>query len=72
MKRQLVAFFIIALFAELGTTWFQKLRTVTDVEPGLYYPNFRTLLLNRLLIWLIIFVVLSGMWMWLARRILVK
>lgn len=68
MKRQPIAFFIIALCAELGTTWFQRQRTVTDVYPGLYYPDFKTLLLERLLIWFIIFVVLSGIWILAVRR----
>lgn len=68
MSGHLTAFFIIALLAELGTTWVQKLRTVTDVNPGLYYPNFRTLLLERLLVWLILFVSLSVGWILVVKR----
>ncbi|MBX3277877.1 MAG: hypothetical protein KF868_07745 [Acidobacteria bacterium] len=68
MKRHLIAFFVIALLAELGTTWFQRQRTVTDVYPGLYYPDFKTLLLERLLIWFIILVMLSGIWILVVNR----
>jgi len=68
MKRHFFAFFIISLAAEMGTTWFQKLRTTTDVGPGLYYPNFRTLLLERLLIWFFIFLILGLVWIFAARR----
>lgn len=63
MKRQQGAFFIIALLSELGTTWLQKGRTVTDVAPALCYPNFNTLLLDRFVIWLLIFVVLNSIWL---------
>ena len=48
MKPNLLAFFVISLFAELGTTILQGQRTVTDVAPGLYYPNFKALLIERL------------------------
>ena len=67
MKRTLVCF-LIALTAELGTTCCQKLRTTTDVAPGLYYRDFQTLLLERLLVWLIIFVALSAAWLLIPRR----
>ena len=67
MKRILPCL-MIALTAELGTTWFQKLRTTTDVAPGLYYPDFQTLLLERPRGWLIIFVVLSAAWLLISRR----
>jgi hypothetical protein len=68
VKRNAAAFFLIALAAELGTTWLAKLRTVTDVEPGLYYPNFETLLFERLFCWFIIFVVLGTSWLLISKR----
>ena len=68
MKRQFLAYLLIALAAELGTTLFQKFRTVTDVDPGLYYPDFKSLLLTRLIVWLLIFVLLSGVWLVISRR----
>ena len=69
MKRYFLTFFIIALLAELGTTWFQRLHTVTDVAPGLYYPDFRTLMLDRLVVWVISFAVLSGISLLILRLI---
>jgi hypothetical protein len=68
MKRNTTAFLIIALAAELGTTWFQKLRTVTDVAPGLYYPSFETLLIGRLVVWFIIVAVLGTIWLLISKR----
>ncbi|MGE0175315.1 MAG: hypothetical protein AB7T49_21205 [Oligoflexales bacterium] len=60
MRRQCFGFFIIALAAELVTTLFQRFRTVTDVSPGLYFSSFRSFLLERLLVWIIVFALLSG------------
>jgi len=68
MRRYFWPFFIIALLSELGTTLLQRQRTTTDVYPGLYYPNFNTLLAERLLFWVVIFVLLSGVWFFLSRR----
>ena len=69
MKRQLIVYFVISLGAELGTTWMQKYGAVTDVYPGLYYPNFKALLLDRLLTWFIIFIMLIGIWRLIVRCI---
>jgi hypothetical protein len=69
MKRNLIAFFTISLFAELGTTILQGQRTVTDVTPGLYYPDFKALLLERLFFWFVIFIVLSGAWLLTSSRL---
>jgi hypothetical protein len=68
MKRNAFAYFVVALIAELGTTYFQKLRTTTDVAPGLYYPSFQELLLDRLFVWFVIFAVLSAVWLLISRR----
>jgi hypothetical protein len=68
MKRNAFAYFIVALIAELGTTYFQKLRTATDVAPGLYYSSFQELLIDRLFVWSIIFLSLSGVWLLISRR----
>jgi hypothetical protein len=68
MRRHFFAFFIISLLSELGTTLLQRQRTTTDVYPGLYYPNFNALLVERLLFWFVIFVVLSGVWFLISRR----
>ena len=68
MKGQFLAYLAIALTAELGTTFFQRFRTTTDVDPGLYYPDFKSLLISRLIVWLLIFVLLSGTWLAISSR----
>jgi hypothetical protein len=68
MRRYFLAFFIISLLSEVGTTLLQRQRTTTDVYPGLYYPDFNTLLAERLLFWFVIFVLLSGVWFLISRR----
>ena len=68
VKRKATAFFIIALVAELGTTWLQRLHTTTDSEPRLYYPNFETLLLERLFFWFIIIAMLGTVWLLISKR----
>jgi cell division protein FtsX len=62
MRQYFLGFFIIALLAELVTTLFQRFRAVTDVTHGLYYSSFQSLLLERLLVWIIVFALLSGIW----------
>ena len=72
MRRHFLAFFVISLLAELGTTLLQRQRTTTDVYPGLYYPNFNTMLAERLLFWFVISVLLSGVWCLISRRARLK
>ena len=60
MRRRLLALFAIALIAEIVTTYLQRFASVTDVAPGLYYPSFESLLIERLAIWLVIFLSLSA------------
>jgi hypothetical protein len=62
MKRHIFAFLIIGLCSEVITTWVQGNRTVSDVYPGLYYPSFRVLMLERLLVWSVVFLVLTAVW----------
>jgi hypothetical protein len=62
VRRHFIGFFVIALVAEVLTTWAQKLRTVSDVEPGLYYPSFRAMMLERLLIWTVTILGLTAIW----------
>jgi len=68
VKRNTTAFLIIALAAELGTTWFQRLRATTDVAPGLYYPSFERLLVERLFVWFVIVALLGTIWLLISKR----
>jgi hypothetical protein len=62
MKRHFAAFAIIALCAELVTTWWQKELTAMDVAGGYYYERFRDMLVDRLIVWSVVFFGLSGAW----------
>jgi hypothetical protein len=67
MKRQFLAFFVIALIAEVGTTWLQKFQANSILGTGIYYDDFGTMLLNRFLYWLVIFLLLSALWLLISR-----
>ena len=69
MKRHVIAFFVIALISELVTTWVQGLRTVSDVSPLICYSSFKDLFFDRLLVWTVLFLTLTGIWTLLARRL---
>ena len=64
MKRNWMIFFIIALAAEVGTTWGQSLFNVVSHAPGgaIYYPDFAGFLTTRLVIWGMLFFAISGIW----------
>jgi hypothetical protein len=67
MKRQFLAFFIIALIAEVVTTWLQKFQANGILGAGIYYDDFQSMLLSRLLYWLVIFLLLSALWLLVSR-----
>jgi len=67
MKRHFLAFFVIALIAEVCTTWLQQFRSKRILGTGFYYPDIETLLLDRLLIWLVLYLLLSTLWLLLSR-----
>jgi len=67
MKRDFLLFFFIALTAEIGTTWLQKFQGAKDLASGLYYPDLGTMMLNRLIIWLVLFFLLSALGLLLTR-----
>jgi len=69
MKRQVIAFFVIALSSELVTTWLQGLRGNVSHVKGLYYPNFKEMMFERLFFWTIVFLTLTGLWTLLAKRL---
>ena len=65
MKRQWLIFFLIALIAELGTTWLQsRYHVVTDIPEGeIYYPTFAIFLETRVIIWLLLYLALTTVWL---------
>jgi hypothetical protein len=67
MRRNFLLFFLIALAAELGTTWLQKFQGARDFASGLYYPDLGAMMLNRLVIWLVLFLLLSALGLLVSR-----
>jgi hypothetical protein len=67
MKQHFIAFFVIALLAEAGTTWLQQFSSKRVLGSGLYYPDLQTLLFDRLLYWLVLYLLLSALWLLLSR-----
>lgn len=67
MKRQFLPFFLIALVAEVVTTWLQKFQARGVLGSGLYYDDFGSMLLVRLLYWLVIYLLLSALWLLISR-----
>jgi hypothetical protein len=67
MKKHFPAFFIIALLSEVTTTWLQQFGASKQLGEGFYYPDFGSMLLNRLLYWLVIFLLLSALWLLISR-----
>ena len=62
MKKQWLIYFMVALFAELGTTLMQsRFAVVTDLEPGvIYYPRFSDFVIIRLVIWLVLYLAITA------------
>ncbi|HST22507.1 MAG TPA: hypothetical protein VLR90_15385 [Blastocatellia bacterium] len=67
MKGNFLAFCLIALTAEVGTSWLQKFQGARDMGDGLFYPDVGTMIVNRLIIWLVLFFLLSALWVLISR-----
>jgi hypothetical protein len=67
MKNNFLAFFFIALISELATSWLQKFQGARDMGDGLFYPDVGTMMMSRLIIWLVLFLLLSVLWLLLSR-----
>ena len=67
MKGNFLAFCLIALIAEVGTSWLQKFQGARDMGDGLFYPDVGTMIVNRLIIWLVLFFLLSALWVLISR-----
>lgn len=62
---------LIALLAELATSWWKWVRAPTDGLRVYYRGNFWAYAAERLMPWLLVFVVLYAIWI-LVERILLK
>jgi hypothetical protein len=67
VKGNFLAFSIIAFVAEVGTSWLQKFQGAREVGGGLFYPDVGTMIVNRLIIWLVLFFLLSALWLLISR-----
>lgn len=67
MKRNFLAFFLIALAAELGTSWLQQFQGAREVGGALFYPDLGTMIVKRLIIWLALLLLLSTLWLLISR-----
>lgn len=67
MKKDFFAFFMIALISELGTTWLMSYRSVTGTDAMLCYRSLGTVVIGRLLFWIVFFLLLSAVWLLLSR-----
>lgn len=67
MKNNFLAFCFIALIAEVGTSWLQKFQGAKDMGGGLFYPDVGTMIVNRLIIWFVLFFLLSALWLLISR-----
>ena len=67
MKNNFVAFFVIALASELGTSWLVSYAGADDVGGLVCFRNLGTMMVSRLWIWAIFFVLLSVVWLSLSK-----
>ncbi len=67
MKQNFFAFFLIALFAELTTSLLQKFQGARELAEGIFYPDLGTMVVKRLIMWLILYLLLSALWLLISR-----
>jgi hypothetical protein len=67
MKQSFFAFFLIALIAELTTSLLQKFQGARELAEGIFYPSLATMVMNRLIVWLILYLLLSALWLLISR-----
>ena len=66
MKNNFLAFSLIALAAEIGTSLLQTYQA-RELGGGLFYPDLGTMIVNRLIIWLVLYFLLSVLWLLISR-----
>jgi hypothetical protein len=67
MKTNFAAFFFIALMSELGTSWLVRYRGLSSVAEMVCFRDLGTMMIYRLVIWLVLFLLLSAIWLLLSR-----
>ena len=67
MKHCFLGAFCVALLAEVITSWLQQYRASRISGSGLYYDSLGSLVVNRLWIWIILFLLLGALWVLISR-----
>ena len=67
MRWQRFGLFLVALVTEIATIGVQALLGEAADVRGLYYPSFRDLFFPTLVVWVIIYLILSSIWSFLWR-----
>ena len=67
MRKDFVAFAIIALASELGTSWLVRYRSLSPGGPLVCFSDLQTMVANRLWIWAVFFFLLSVVWLLLSK-----
>ncbi len=67
MRKHFVAFVIIALMSEVGTSWLVRYRSLSPDAEVVCFRNLQAMMASRLWIWAVFFLLLSAVWMLLSR-----
>ena len=67
MRKHFVAFVIIALMSEIGTSWLVRYRSLSPDAEVVCFRDLQTMTLNRLWIWAVLFLLMSAIWLLLSR-----
>jgi len=68
VRPHLLAILVIALVAEVGTSWWRWVRAPTDTLRVWYEGSFVSYEIERLIPWVIILTILSGIWLLIRSR----
>ena len=68
MRQQVLALFLLALLAELATSWWRWVRAPTDSLRVWYKGSFVAYEAERLVPWIIILTVVTGVYLILKKR----
>ena len=67
MRKHFVAFAIIALMSEVGTSWLVRYRSLSSDAEVICFRDLQAMMANRLWIWAVLFLLLSAIWLLLSR-----
>lgn len=68
VRPRLLAILVIALVAEVGTSWWRWVRAPTDTLRVWYEGSFVSYEIERLIPWVIILTIVNGIWLLIRSR----